>query len=129
MLYIDLDNFKYVNDKYGHQVGDSLLISFASHVRALSEECNLNQHVYSLAARLSGDEFAILICAPNRLSDFAAEFSHRLLQPIQEHHDSPLGRFPITASIGIATYPEDGIDIESLLINADTAMYLSLIHI
>ena len=123
VLYIDLDNFKYVNDKYGHQVGDSLLISFASHVRALSEEFNLNQHVYSLAARLSGDEFAILICAPSRLSDFAAEFSHRLLQPIQEHHDSPLGRFPITASIGIATYPEDGIDIESLLINADTAMY------
>ncbi len=123
VLYIDLDNFKYVNDKYGHQVGDSLLVSFALHTQVLCEEYNRNQHVFSIPARLAGDEFAILLCSPSRLSGFAESFSQRLLQPIQQHDDSPLGQLPITASIGIATYPEDGNDIETLLLNADTAMY------
>ncbi|ELE5892861.1 EAL domain-containing protein [Vibrio fluvialis] len=123
VLYIDLDNFKYVNDKYGHQIGDSLLVSFADHVRRLCEEFKLRDFTYSLAARLSGDEFAILLCAPNRKNDNANQFAQRLLDPIQKHDDSPLGHFPITASIGIATYPEDGDHIEKLLLNADTAMY------
>jgi len=123
VLYIDLDNFKYVNDKYGHQVGDALLVNFASHVSTLCDEFTHQKHVTSVAARLSGDEFAILLCAPKHSDIIADEFSQRLLQPIRKHDDSPLGRFPITASIGIATYPMDGEEIEALLINADTAMY------
>ncbi len=123
VLYIDLDNFKFVNDKYGHQIGDSLLVNFATHAQSLCNEFNKNQHVFSIPARLAGDEFAILLCSPNRLSNCGDNFSQRLLQPIQQHDDSPLGQLPITASIGIATYPEDGYDIETLLLNADTAMY------
>lgn len=122
VLYIDLDNFKYVNDKYGHQVGDSLLINFASHVRLVCEEFELN-HVSSLAARLSGDEFAILLTAPAHGALYADQFAQRLLDPIQNRDHSPMSHFPITASIGIATYPLDGVRIEKLLLNSDTAMY------
>lgn len=123
VLYIDLDNFKYVNDKYGHQIGDSLLVSFADHVRRLCEAFNQQHYTYSLAARLSGDEFAIVLCAPSRKVNCATQFAQRLLDPMQKQDNSPLGHFPITASIGIATYPEDGQQIEKLLLNADTAMY------
>ncbi len=123
VLYIDLDNFKYVNDKYGHQIGDSLLINFAKHVQTLSSEFNRSHQVYGLASRLSGDEFAILLHSPFLQPDCADEFALKLLEPIQHKENSPLGNFPITASIGIATYPDDGIHIEKLLSNADTAMY------
>ncbi len=123
VLYIDLDNFKYVNDKYGHQIGDSLLINFAKHVQTLCLEFNRSHQVYGLASRLSGDEFAILLHSPFLQPDCADDFALKLLQPIQHRNNSPLGNFPITASVGIATYPDDGIHIEKLLSNADTAMY------
>lgn len=67
VMYIDLDNFKYVNDKYGHQIGDSLLVSFATHVRQLCKNFEASHNTYSIAARLSGDEFAILLVSPNGL--------------------------------------------------------------
>ncbi|PAR34112.1 biofilm architecture maintenance protein MbaA [Vibrio metoecus] len=123
VLYIDLDNFKYVNDKYGHQIGDSLLVSFATHIRQLCKNFEASHNAYSIAARLSGDEFAILLVAPKRLHDCANIFAQRVLDPIQSQDNSPLSRFPITASIGIATFPKDGDHIEKLLLNADTAMY------
>ncbi|MDE1328778.1 putative bifunctional diguanylate cyclase/phosphodiesterase [Vibrio aestuarianus] len=123
VLYIDLDNFKYVNDKYGHQVGDTLLVNFAQHVRSLSHFFYTQYQVKNLAARLSGDEFSIFISAPSSFSQGATEFATQLLAPIQNQSNSPLGNFPITASIGIATYPFDGNTLEKLLLNADTAMY------
>ncbi|MCX9564701.1 EAL domain-containing protein, partial [Vibrio cholerae] len=76
-----------------------------------------------MAARLSGDEFAILLVAPKRFNDCANLFAQRVLAPIQSQDNSPLSHFPITASIGIATFPKDGDHIEKLLLNADTAMY------
>ncbi|MDC0612289.1 EAL domain-containing protein [Vibrio sp.] len=123
VLYIDLDNFKYVNDKYGHQIGDTLLINFADHVKNLCITFSKSHQVYGLASRLSGDEFAILLYSSFDLPDCADEFALSLLKPIQNRATSPIGNFPITASIGIATYPEDGQQIEKLLSNADTAMY------
>ncbi len=123
VMYIDLDNFKYVNDKYGHQIGDSLLVSFATHVRQLCKNFEASHNTYSIAARLSGDEFAILLVSPKRFNDCAKIFAQRLLAPIQNKDNSPLSHFPITASIGIATFPKDGEHIEKLLLNADTAMY------
>lgn len=123
VLYIDLDNFKYVNDKYGHQIGDSLLVNFAKHMQSLCLEFTRNHQVYSLASRLAGDEFAVLLHSPFLQPDCADEFALKLLAPIQNRANSPLGNFPITASIGIATYPDDGIHIDKLLSHADTAMY------
>ncbi|QMV13469.1 putative bifunctional diguanylate cyclase/phosphodiesterase [Vibrio spartinae] len=122
-LYIDLDNFKYVNDKYGHQIGDSLLINFANHIETMCQDFNQTYHAHCLAARLSGDEFAILLQSPTQQPEIADRFAQKLLEPIQNRIHSPIGHFPITASIGIATFPEDGQHIEKLLSNADTAMY------
>ncbi|MGD8173027.1 putative bifunctional diguanylate cyclase/phosphodiesterase [Vibrio sp. TRT 21S02] len=122
ILYIDLDNFKYVNDKYGHHQGDSLLVNFAEHVRSLCKEYELKHGIKCLASRLSGDEFAIFISSAHK-SALADALATAILEPIQANHNSPLGNFPITASIGIACYPEDGDNITSLLSHADTAMY------
>lgn len=122
ILYIDLDNFKYVNDKYGHHIGDTLLVNFAQHLKTLCDQLENNFGVKSLASRLSGDEFAIFIAAGRR-GDYATYIANAILQPIQSHTHSPLGSFPITASIGIASYPDDGKDLAKLLSNADTAMY------
>ncbi|MCG9784388.1 EAL domain-containing protein [Vibrio brasiliensis] len=122
ILYIDLDNFKYVNDKYGHHVGDSLLVNFAEHIRSLSQSYQHRCGIECMASRLSGDEFAIFIAA-GQAGNYAEEIAHQVLEPIQNHTDPSLGSFPITASIGIASYPEDGKLLAKLLSNADTAMY------
>lgn len=123
VLYIDLDNFKFVNDQYGHQVGDSLLVEFAEQVTRLCDDFSHQYGTKSLASRLSGDEFAIFICSPNNFKDAAKAFAEQILAPLQGGFKSEFGSFPITASIGVATYPLDGDHIEKLLSNADTAMY------
>ncbi|WP_194437604.1 putative bifunctional diguanylate cyclase/phosphodiesterase [Vibrio fluminensis] len=122
ILYIDLDNFKYVNDKYGHSAGDELLTHFAAHVNRLCYDWKKSNNVNCLAARLSGDEFAIFISA-RRDENQANKLAQSILNPLIDNIDSPLGNLPITASIGIASYPKDGKSLESLLSSADTAMY------
>ncbi|WP_394249048.1 EAL domain-containing protein [Vibrio profundi] len=123
ILYLDLDNFKFVNDKYGHQIGDSILVSFAKHI---SSVCQLFRNEYlaiSMPSRLSGDEFAVYLRVPSKFDDAAQVFAQLLLEPLQNGFVTPMGSFPITVSIGIARYPDDGRNIEKLLSNADTAMY------
>ncbi|MGY5614512.1 putative bifunctional diguanylate cyclase/phosphodiesterase [Vibrio brasiliensis] len=122
ILYIDLDNFKYVNDKYGHHIGDSLLVNFAEHIRTLSQSKQQHHDIECMASRLSGDEFAIFIAADHN-GQYADHIAQAVLEPIQNYADPKLGRFPITASIGIASYPDDGMVLAKLLSNADTAMY------
>jgi c-di-GMP phosphodiesterase len=123
LMYIDLDNFKYVNDKYGHLAGDALLVRFAKHVRYLCKEFSKRHQIVGSASRLSGDEFAILLHTDLDTPDGADLFANQLLKPIQNADNSPLGNFPITASIGVVTFPHDGERIERLISNADTAMY------
>ncbi|WP_333005234.1 putative bifunctional diguanylate cyclase/phosphodiesterase [Vibrio coralliilyticus] len=122
ILYIDLDNFKYVNDKYGHHLGDSLLVNFADHIREICHQYELSYGVKCIASRLSGDEFAIFIASAHENS-YPDKVAQAVLEPIQNPQSSPLGSFPITASIGVASYPQDGQDLAKLLSNADTAMY------
>ncbi|EFP97918.1 putative bifunctional diguanylate cyclase/phosphodiesterase [Vibrio caribbeanicus] len=122
ILYIDLDNFKYVNDRYGHQVGDSLLVHFAEQIRKISTEYSELQQCDILASRLSGDEFAIFVQAA-RTKFYVDSLAKAILEPIQSSSHTLLSSFPITASIGIASYPNDGKTLEKLLSNADTAMY------
>ncbi|MBA5764507.1 EAL domain-containing protein [Vibrio sp. 404] len=122
ILYIDLDNFKYVNDKYGHSMGDALLIKFANHIQTICIDWQNTYQVSCLAARLSGDEFAIFIASSDNSTN-ADSLAHAVLSPLINPSDTSLSRFPITASIGIAAYPTDGETLESLLSNADTAMY------
>lgn len=122
ILYIDLDNFKYVNDKYGHQIGDALLVNFARHITAITQKMAHTHSIQCLASRLSGDEFAIFVAAQHSKT-YADELADLVLAPIQNHTAEVIGNFPITASIGIATYPLDGRDLTKLLSRADTAMY------
>jgi len=122
ILYIDLDNFKYVNDKYGHNTGDNLLINFANHLKVQCFDWQKKHSLKCLPSRLSGDEFAIFIASSQR-DAYAESLAEAILEPLMKTGSSPLGSFPITASIGIAAYPDDGNDLTSLLSNADTAMY------
>ncbi|BBL90419.1 GGDEF domain-containing protein [Vibrio rotiferianus] len=123
VIYVDLDNFKFVNDKYGHEWGDKLLKAFAGHIQKV---CALFAHKHDSAcfgARLSGDEFAILLSSKHQSSSIADELTNALLEPIKNCNHHHFGGLPVTASVGIAGFPQDGQDIEKLLSCADAAMY------
>ena len=116
VLFIDLDQFKYVNDGYGHAVGDALLQAVASRLTS-------NLRSGDTVARLGGDEFVIVL--PNVLrgradvSTTAAKLLEAFAQPLQAGPHE----FTVTASIGISIYPESGGTLNELLMNADAAMY------
>jgi diguanylate cyclase (GGDEF)-like protein len=115
LFFIDLDNFKSVNDSLGHAVGDDLLVATGSRVRAMLRDADT-------VARLGGDEFLVL--APDVDSDVEVEeIAERLIRAISE--PQMLGGRKVVArcSIGIAIYPDNGDSLESLMANADNAMY------
>lgn len=114
LLFLDLDNFKQINDSLGHPFGDRVLIEVTERLKNCLRQVDT-------AARLGGDEFVLLlhqanaggaeICARRVLADMSAPFC---IDGIQ---------FSVTCSIGIALYPADGSKIEDLIKNADSAMY------
>jgi diguanylate cyclase (GGDEF)-like protein len=116
VLWIDLDRFKQVNDVLGHHVGDTLLQQVALRLSG----CAL-QHEGSAAARIGGDEFVILLpaCPAERAVEIATQILARLDQPVV----TPKHDLGVSASIGISLFPEHGTDAETLMRNADTAMY------
>jgi diguanylate cyclase (GGDEF)-like protein len=115
LLFIDLDEFKKVNDSAGHEAGDALLQQLAQRLRACLARADT-------VARLGGDEFAVLL-APGSSAGEAADAARRILQTIRE----PIGvagtERCLSASIGIALIPFDGDTVDLLLRNADIAMY------
>lgn len=123
VIYIDLDNFKYVNDKYGHEVGDALLKEFSSHITKLCQQFTQQYDCRCISARLSGDEFAVLMTSSQGADSPPNLFSTELLKPMQSLNQSSPYSYPVTASIGIAQYPQHGKEITTLLSNADAAMY------
>jgi diguanylate cyclase (GGDEF)-like protein len=115
VLYIDLDEFKSVNDSLGHPVGDELLKTAASRLRNCVRETDF-------VARLGGDEFAIVQTGINQPSD-VMELVKRIYQSIREPSDCLGHQVTTDASIGIALAPNDGTDLNQLLKSADLAMY------
>jgi diguanylate cyclase (GGDEF)-like protein len=115
VLFIDVDRFKTINDSYGQSVGDRLLQALAS--RLLS--CVRNSDT---VGRLGGDEFAVVLSEIARSED-AAVIAEKLLVALSLPHGIDAHSVQVTASIGIATYPEDGHDADALLKHADIAMY------
>lgn len=115
IAYIDVDYFKKVNDSHGHSVGDELLKELTQRVTHILRK-------EDIIARLGGDEFAILLTGLNQANDvdFVAT---RLLKTIRESYHLDGQVVNITASMGIACYPEDGEDFTNLLKNADIALY------
>ncbi len=115
LLYLDLDGFKDINDSLGHDMGDELL-------RTVSQRLQSSLRDTDFIARLSGDEFCILVDNVRDQYD-AAEVAERCLD--ETNRPVWLGKQQVRArcSIGIAYYPEDGTDLQSLLKAADSAMY------
>lgn len=115
LLFIDLDQFKYINDSLGHQAGDRMLRSLAKLLRSQLRESDS-------IARLGGDEFAVLL--PHADGRQAETVAHKLLESLRRHVEIINGRpVGITGSMGIALFPEHGRTAEELLAYADMAMY------
>jgi diguanylate cyclase (GGDEF)-like protein/PAS domain S-box-containing protein len=115
LLFLDLDRFKYVNDSLGHHAGDLLL-------QAVSRRFMTCVRAEDTVARTGGDEFVILLPSlPGRSR--ATEVAERVLAALREPFDIRGQRLTISPSIGIALYPEDGSDAETLIKHADAAMY------
>lgn len=115
LLVFDLDNFKKINDSMGHEMGDILLCEVAKRLSTLGRK---QDTVY----RLGGDEFSMLISGTNDIhiiTSLAKEILNTIALPIKLRSQEVV----LYSSIGIVLYPEDGVDSEELLKNADTAMY------
>ena len=114
-LFLDLDGFKPINDRFGHHVGDQLLRAVAERLRGTVRDADT-------VARFGGDEFAILI---SELVDnhTVTALAKKLIESISRPFDFQGQRIDVRISIGIAMYPPDGDDPETLLIHADMAMY------
>jgi diguanylate cyclase (GGDEF)-like protein len=111
---IDLDAFKNVNDALGHGIGDRFLKGVAERLQSLIKEDDA-------VARLGGDEFVVL--QTNAAHEEAEQFARRLLAEMGQPFTFADERVEVTASIGVAVHPNDGIDEQELLKNADLAMY------
>lgn len=120
VLFVDLDRFKRINDTLGHSMGDALLHSVAERLR----ECtggNESEEGIRLA-RLGGDEFVVLL--PDISCELsAAEMAERIVVALSDPFQCEGHQLVVTPSIGVTMYPQDGRSSESLLMNADSAMY------
>ena len=115
LLYLDLDNFKFVNDSFGHDAGDALLKEVAARL-------NRTRRDVDFIARLSGDEFCIVV--KNLAEDWdGASVAKRCLEAIAKPFDLLGQRYTPSCSIGIARYPDDGTSYQTLIKAADTALY------
>ena len=117
VLFLDLDGFKPINDTYGHDVGDSVLITIADRIRDITRESDL-------AARLGGDEFVIVLSKISNRED-AETYSKKLKKCINLPIPHLNHSLQVSASIGISIYPNDGDTTELLLKCADNAMYIA----
>jgi diguanylate cyclase (GGDEF)-like protein len=120
VMFVDLDDFKGVNDTNGHARGDEVLALVAQRLKAAVRAGDT-------VCRRSGDEFLLLILEATDESTIAA-FASRIMQKIAESCQFGGASLTVTASIGIALYPGDGLSAEELLKNADTAMYSAKQH-
>ncbi|MBM4055323.1 MAG: EAL domain-containing protein [Planctomycetes bacterium] len=116
LLFLDLDNFKYVNDTLGHQKGDELLKKFAVLLRQRMRETDI-------LARFGGDEFAILL--PHTNAEKAMEIARHIIELVREKMLMDDETHPVGISIGIVLFPEHGTDADKLLVSADLAMYMA----
>ena len=115
VMILDMDRFKYINDTLGHQIGDQLLIQIA---KRLSKHLTSND----ILSRSGGDEFSIIISKMASI-DGVKTFANKIMESFQEPFTIQNYQLYVTASIGISTYPENGVSSLELLRNADQALY------
>ncbi|WKB53709.1 sensor domain-containing protein [Eleftheria terrae] len=114
MLFVDLDRFKHINDSLGHAFGDRVLVEVAERIKSCVREVDT-------LARLGGDEFVLLVHQADARGAEAA--ARRVLDALSRPLTLDGHSFTVTASIGIALYPNDGTTLDDLIKNADTAMF------
>ena len=115
VIFVDLDRFKYINDSLGHHVGDQLLCEMSRRLSSCVRDGDT-------VSRLGGDEFVLLLNGLGEV-DAVASLMEKLLDEITLPWITQSGQFDVTSSIGIALYPDDGSDAQTLLKHADSAMY------
>jgi diguanylate cyclase (GGDEF)-like protein len=115
LLFVDLDDFKDINDSLGHAIGDQLLQSVADRLAACVRATDT-------VSRQGGDEFVILLAEIERPQD-AAHVTEKLRAALAVPHLIGGHELHVTLSIGISVYPDDGIDVDTVMQSADTAMY------
>jgi diguanylate cyclase (GGDEF)-like protein/PAS domain S-box-containing protein len=115
VLFLDLDGFKHINDSLGHPTGDKLLQSIAKRLVGCVRASDT-------VSRQGGDEFVVLL-SEVELSEDAAITAKKILQAVALPHSIDQHDLHVTASIGLSVYPDDGLDTDTLIKNADTAMY------
>lgn len=120
LMYFDLDRFKLINDTLGHRVGDLLLQEVSTRLKS-SVRAN------DILARLGGDEFIVLLSDIHQITD-AARIAQKTIEMLTRPFAIEGYDLVVTASIGISIFPDDGEDSQTLLMNADTAMYLAKEH-
>ena len=115
VLFLDCDRFKHINDTLGHAIGDQALRSVARRLTTCVRESDT-------VSRHGGDEFLILLSELDHPED-AEAIANKIVESMSEPHHISGHELQLTASVGIALYPEDGQDAQSLIMRADTAMY------
>lgn len=113
VMFIDLDGFKQINDTYGHERGDTVLKNVSDYLKSCVSKTDV-------VARLGGDEFIIIL--PDTDEDACIRLAEKIIEP-QEANADVFGNALVTPSIGIALSPENGEDVETLIKQADLAMY------
>lgn len=114
VMFFDLDHFKNINDNLGHRVGDELLVTLSDRLQSILRE-------EDTVSRLGGDEFIFVL--PNTNVDDVSHVAEKLLNVVAQPYYLGNHELTITSSIGIAMYPEDGEDFDTLIKAADVAMY------
>ncbi|MBV7431166.1 EAL domain-containing protein [Acidovorax sp. sif1233] len=114
LIFLDLDHFKHVNDSLGHRVGDALLVEIAKRLRAVVRDKDT-------VSRLGGDEFILLL--PGANAHGAARVAGKLQEASRQHYQIDHHELTMAPSMGIALFPQDGKDFDTLTQSADVAMY------
>jgi diguanylate cyclase (GGDEF)-like protein/PAS domain S-box-containing protein len=120
VLFVDVDHFKHINDSLGHAIGDKVLKSVAERLVSCVRSCDT-------VSRQGGDEFVILLSEVARAED-AAFIAGKILAGVSRPHHIDQQDLHVTASVGIGVYPADGADAETLLKNADLALFHAKTH-
>lgn len=115
MMFLDLDRFKRINDTLGHRIGDLLLQEVANRLRGCVRATDI-------VARLGGDEFVLLLTELDTIDD-ASRVARKLIETIAQPMVFETHEIEVRPSIGISIHPRDGTDVETMMRNADTAMY------
>ncbi len=115
VVFIDIDNFKPINDRAGHRIGDEVLKAMAARLRKTTRSTDI-------CARIGGDEF-VAICTQLEHEDHVHEIARKLLNAFTEVLEVEGNQYQLGASIGISLYPQHGTSLSELLENADRAMY------